>query len=315
MLLPLPRSSVILQQILSGVDVEQPRSSCISELHEFDDCRYKVERLKEAPDVLTASFGHTNPLPAAAEAALRRQYEGISSLAFEAETNYQLTLHVSAQTLRGLPDARRAAVLDKLAAVRLYAVGAQLRQLLQALAAGELTSAPPQAVLARPGAPFFVRAEGEALTALFPIRQSEGREGALAAAFVQEFAGANRAASCGDAPRCIFTLPGQAPPFLLEDADLKACDCGGGFLAFVIEARHVAAPERVDAVAWSLLTFYAHIDVHVKRFKGLVHNQLRQRADAMLAVLERASFAAREQKTRKTSSGRIFIEQAAARTA
>ena len=34
---------------------------------------------------------------------------------------------VSAQELRGLPDARRAAVLDRLAAVRLYAVGARLR--------------------------------------------------------------------------------------------------------------------------------------------------------------------------------------------
>ncbi len=40
-------------------------------------------------------------------------------------------------------------------------------------------------MLARPGTPFFVRGEGDALTALFPIRQSEGREGALAAAFVQ----------------------------------------------------------------------------------------------------------------------------------
>ena len=34
---------------------------------------------------------------------------------------------VSAQVLRGLPEARRAAVLDRLAAVRLYAVGAHLR--------------------------------------------------------------------------------------------------------------------------------------------------------------------------------------------
>ena len=43
---------------------------------------------------------------------------------------------------------------------------------------------------------------------------------------------------------------------------------GGGHLALVIHPRHVAAPGRVDAVAWALLTLYAHVDVHVKRFKA-----------------------------------------------
>ena len=49
--------------------------------------------------------------------------------------------------------------------------------------------------------------------------------------------------------------------------------------------------------------------------QGFVHSQLRQRTGAMLEVLERASFAAQEQKARKTSSGRTFVEEAAARTA
>lgn len=66
----------------------------------------------------------------------------------------------------------------------------------------------------------------------------------------------------------------RAPPFLLEGAAAEACDCGGGFLAFVIEARHVAAPERVDAMAWALLTLHAHIDMHVKRFKASLRKSL-----------------------------------------
>ena len=199
-------------------------------------------------------------------------------------------------------------------------------------------------------------------------------------------------------------LAQHALPFPLEGAAAEACDCIGGCLAFVVEARHVATPERVDAVAWALLSLHAHIDMHVKRFKvslrhfeplcctyhtywqtllsldvpgssgfqlvitaaefdarsemsvkrfvtglqakplgskmgflllltpcsyipthkahaaclpaqGYVHSQLRQRTGAMLEVLERASFAAQEQKTRKTSSGRTFVEQAAAGTA
>lgn len=45
--------------------------------------------------------------------------------------------------------------------------------------------------------------------------------------------------------------------------------------------------------------------------QGFVHGQLQQRADAMLAVLERASFAAREQRARKTATGRTFVEMQA----
>ena len=33
----------------------------------------------------------------------------------------------------------------------------------------------------------------------------------------------------------------------------------------------MASPERVDAVAWALLTLHAHIDMHVKRFKVSLH--------------------------------------------
>ena len=142
-------------------------------------------RLREAPDVLTASFACAHPLPDAAEPAVREQYNGVAALAIEPESGYHITLHVrappcctfdaelaalahllqamhehargrvqrrhsavfhirclllfmlrvqrpyaaqvSAQTLRGLPDAQRTVVLERLAAVRLYAVGARLR--------------------------------------------------------------------------------------------------------------------------------------------------------------------------------------------
>ncbi len=63
----------------------------------------------------------------------------------------------------------------------------------------------------------------------------------------------------------------QPPPFALAEAAAGPCPVpcsGGGHLALVIQPRHVAAPGRVDAVAWALLTLYAHVDVHVKRFKA-----------------------------------------------
>ncbi len=69
----------------------------------------------------------------------------------------------------------------------------------------------------------------------------------------------------------------QPPPFALAEAAAGPypipCS-GGGHLALVIQPRHVAAPARVDAVAWALLTLYAHVDVHIKRFQGAGHAQL-----------------------------------------
>lgn len=56
------------------------------------------------------------------------------------------------------------------------------------------------------------------------------------------------------------------PPFPVDDAAAEAGG-SGGFLTFVIQSRHVATADRVDAVAWALLTLHTHIDVHVKRFK------------------------------------------------
>ena len=39
-----PQNRILRDFLQSGVDTEQPRSSYIAELHEFDDCRYKLER-------------------------------------------------------------------------------------------------------------------------------------------------------------------------------------------------------------------------------------------------------------------------------
>ena len=39
-----PQNRILRDFLQSGVDIEQPRSSYIAKLHEFDDCRYKLER-------------------------------------------------------------------------------------------------------------------------------------------------------------------------------------------------------------------------------------------------------------------------------
>ena len=43
-----PQNRILRDFLQSGVDTEQPRSSYIAELHEFDDCRYKLERCAAA---------------------------------------------------------------------------------------------------------------------------------------------------------------------------------------------------------------------------------------------------------------------------
>ena len=115
-----PQNRIFRDFLQRGLNVEHPRTPFLAELHEFEDCRYKLERWvyysdatvcfatavgsglavlrrsKEAPDVMKASFAHSYALPEAAESTLHTEYEGIATPAVEPEAGYQLTLHVRA---------------------------------------------------------------------------------------------------------------------------------------------------------------------------------------------------------------------------
>ena len=60
----------------------------------------------------------------------------------------------------------------------------------------------------------------------------------------------------------------QELPFTAEGTPLwDGMPKAGGFLSMTVLPHHVSNPDKVDRVAWMLLTLLAHLDFSVKAFK------------------------------------------------
>ena len=191
-------------------------------------------------------------------------------------------MQVPLAALRSLGEQERQERLCKLSRVRLIAIGAPLRSLLCTIGSGTF--------LSRPKAPFFVFTTPDATTVLFPIWLRDARNAVLTMVFIQEFAEARRGLC--DAPQCAVVHPGvrmpsivmtrspavfspltsiclqQALPVQLSPEQLHHLGgFTGSFLSLVLLPSHISSDAKLDEVVWSLLTFYAFLDAHVRSFK------------------------------------------------
>ena len=64
-------------------------------IHEFEDCRYSVERCAEAPEYAILSFSYPFELSAAAREYASETYAGIAELDTPAQNSYQMSLKVN----------------------------------------------------------------------------------------------------------------------------------------------------------------------------------------------------------------------------
>jgi len=71
------------------------RGPVAATIHEFEDCRYSVERCAEAPEYAILSFSHPYELSAAAREYASETYAGIAKLDTPAQNSYQMSLKVN----------------------------------------------------------------------------------------------------------------------------------------------------------------------------------------------------------------------------
>lgn len=84
-----------LQQCIASPVMRGPVAATI---HEFEDCRYSVERCAEAPEYAILSFSHPYELSAAAREYASETYAGIAKLDTPAQNSYQMSLKVNCST-------------------------------------------------------------------------------------------------------------------------------------------------------------------------------------------------------------------------
>ena len=60
----------------------------------------------------------------------------------------------------------------------------------------------------------------------------------------------------------------QSPAVRLDKEQTELLGAFSGMhLAFTFEDRHFSSPEKIDRASWMILTFYAHLELHVQSFK------------------------------------------------
>ncbi|CAK0800557.1 unnamed protein product, partial [Prorocentrum cordatum] len=130
---------------------------------------------------------------------------------------------------------------------------------------------------------------------------------ALARAFCQEFAEANRNPQVGSLP-CTFNEPKDTPIDLRELGSFRLPNVG--FIAFTLSDQIVesATEDRLHSLARPVMTFRNFFNFHLKHAKSYLHSRLRKRLDGWQQQLNKARRAPRkgQEKVRRMASGREF---------
>mmetsp|Transcript_39383 Transcript_39383/g.125678 ORF Transcript_39383/g.125678 Transcript_39383/m.125678 type:complete len:163 (+) Transcript_39383:217-705(+) len=136
----------------------------------------------------------------------------------DTEAGYSITVEMSLDQLPADEDGR-AALISRLASVRILVMGAPLRALLSRLAEGQSAEGPLQAIPHRPEETFFARPESDHVEVIFPMKFRDASDGTIASSFLAEFAEARRLPGFSTSPSCAYSK--TLPP------ELAAAEAGG----------------------------------------------------------------------------------------
>ncbi|XP_074332128.1 actin-related protein 2/3 complex subunit 2A isoform X1 [Apium graveolens] len=300
---------------------------------EFDDVRYHVQSSMKNPQLLLLSLSLPTPppetlfvggLPPGAIEAVKVAYGVVVKIIDPPRDGYNLTLRMNLSKLP--PDEvicintwscscssldaycvsfgaeNNKALMIKIASVREVVLGAPLRVVLKHLAARTLAPDVEKlvALVHRPKESFFLVPRAEKVTIIFPMRFKDSIDTVLATSFLQEFVEARRVAALNTAPSCLWSA---SPPLELKDAPAESLSVNAGFITFVILPRHVEG-KKLDRTVWSLSTFHAYVNYHVKCSEGFMHTRMRRRVESLIQALDRAK--PESLKTKRSGHSRSF---------
>lgn len=277
---------------------------------EFDDVRYHVQASMKNPQLLLLSLSLPTPppetlfvggLPPGAIEAVKVAYGVVVKIIDPPKDGYNLTLRMN---LSKLPqdEENNKALMIKIASVREVVLGAPLRVVLKHLAARTLAPDVEKlvALVHRPKESFFLVPRADKVTIILPMRFKDSIDTVLATSFLQEFVEARRAAALNTAPSCLWSA---STPSELKDAPAESLSVNAGFITFVILPRHVEG-KKLDRTVWSLSTFHAYVNYHVKCSEGFMHTRMRRRVESLIQALDRAK--PDSLKTKRSGHSRSF---------
>mmetsp|Transcript_8178 Transcript_8178/g.14161 ORF Transcript_8178/g.14161 Transcript_8178/m.14161 type:complete len:320 (+) Transcript_8178:237-1196(+) len=276
-------------------------------LVEFDDVAYRLQADVNEPSKLTLLMAlppQTTPVSVSEGVlgAIRAQYGSVAKVVLPT-AGFQIAIEISLDAIPRGSEAEFDNMVTKIASFRSVVMGAPLKAQLELLSKGACVEGPLIAVPHRTSEAFFVKPQADSVTVLFPMRFKDANDATIAATFLSEFAEARRgSATLSTAPACSYS---KAPPRELMQAGPIAQGANGGYVSFVLFARHVTGKDRLEESTWRLGTFYAFINYHIKCSKAHMHSRMRRRTQSLMQVLNRAKPDTLKEK--KTATGRTFV--------
>jgi len=257
---------------------------------DFDDTQYHVvvtaddkNTMKVSAAIRGAKQILTNPL----YRTVFDEYLGKYSLAFDAETNYDMTLTVPLDALPESPEAKEALALV-LSRVKRHVMGAPLTAMGRALdKKTPLTD--PLSIEVRMGEFIYYVPMEDRVTVVFDVGFKDPTDLCISKVFLLEFNEMRRHRELASAPQPLFmtTPPQEITRSPQLNATVSANQFRVGYLSFGIQPRHIDA-KSIDNTVDRIVQFRAYIHYHIKCSKSLMHTRMRKRVESLLQVLNRA---------------------------
>jgi actin related protein 2/3 complex subunit 2 len=201
-------------------------------------------------------------------------------------------------------------VISKVACLRKHVVAFPYLRMIRAVAAGSGGSEKPFVIRTVPDEPVYLLPRVDRVIVIFHLAFSEPTDRAIGRVVAQELTEANRqvnnAPPCSwserDAPLELKGFPGVPKP----STDERSI----GFVSFSVFPASLKTEAQREAVASHFALFRVFLAYHIKAAKSYLHARMRQRADGLQKVLNRAipedPFADKE---KKLASGKTFVRK------
>jgi actin related protein 2/3 complex, subunit 2 len=203
-----------------------------------------------------------------------------------------------------------AEVITKVACLRKSVVAFPFHRMLRAVAAGTGGSEKPFVIRTVPEEPIYLLPRVDRVIVIFHLAFSEPTDRAIARVVAQELTEANR--QVNNAPPCSWSER-DAPLELKGFAGVprpSADERSIGFMSFSLFPTSLKTDAQREAAASHFALFRTFLAYHIKAAKAYLHARMRQRAEGLQKVLNRAipedPFA---DKGMKLASGKTFVRK------
>mmetsp|Transcript_17173 Transcript_17173/g.34399 ORF Transcript_17173/g.34399 Transcript_17173/m.34399 type:complete len:166 (-) Transcript_17173:85-582(-) len=153
----------------------------------------------------------------------------------------------------------------------------------------------------------YIVPKGDRVTVVFAVDFADETDKAVTRIFLQEFVEAQR--SVNNCPPANFSRGAEPPMEIQSIPNIDGNPDIAGFISFTIFKSHIGTTPKKKEATKLLVHFLTYLQYHVKATKTYMHMRMRNKVNALLQVLNRATQTSNETKAKKTITGKTWVKK------